>query len=160
MLNYLSAFIPCVWLQQDSGSSLCPEGSLSSVRAPAAAHRHSSCGAGLVALQLMVSQFRDQGWNPHPLRFKLNSQPLDHEGSPSDIYSLLHLAIYHRKCPDMEVTGSKLGKDYDKAVYYHLVYLNYMQSTSREMLGWMNQKRESRSPGEISTTSYIQMIPV
>ena len=60
----------------------------------------------------------------------------------------------------MEVTGSKLGKDYDKAVYYHLVYLNYMQSTSREMLGWMNQKLESRSPGEISTTSYIQMIPV
>ena len=32
-------------------------------------------------------------------------------------------------------TGSKLGKEYDKAVYCHPVYLNYMQSTSCEMLG-------------------------
>ena len=34
-------------------------------------------------------------------------------------------------------TGSKLGKEYVKAVYYHPAYLTYMQSTSREMLGWM-----------------------
>ena len=26
-------------------------------------------------------------------------------------------------------TGSKLGKEYIKAVYYHLAYLTYMQST-------------------------------
>ena len=40
--------------------------------------------------------------------------------------------------PDMEQeTGSKLGKDYVKAVYCHLAYLTYMQSTSREMPGWM-----------------------
>ena len=26
-------------------------------------------------------------------------------------------------------TGSKLGKEYIKAVYCHLAYLNYMQST-------------------------------
>ena len=32
-------------------------------------------------------------------------------------------------------TGSKLGKDYDKAVYYHPVHLAYMQSTSCEMPG-------------------------
>ena len=31
--------------------------------------------------------------------------------------------------------GSKLGKEYIKAVYYHLVYLTYVQSTSCEMLG-------------------------
>ena len=31
---------------------------------------------------------------------------------------------------------SKLGKEYVKAVYYHLAYLTYMQSTSFEMLGW------------------------
>ena len=32
---------------------------------------------------------------------------------------------------DMEqLTGSKLGKEYIKAVYSHLVYLTYMQSTS------------------------------
>jgi len=32
-------------------------------------------------------------------------------------------------------TGSKLGKEYVKAVYFHLAYLTYMQSTSWEMLG-------------------------
>ena len=32
-------------------------------------------------------------------------------------------------------TGSKLGKEYDKAVYCHPAYLTYMQSTSCEMLG-------------------------
>ena len=37
---------------------------------------------------------------------------------------------------DMEQqTGSKLGKQYVKAVYYHPAYLTYMQSTSYEMLG-------------------------
>ena len=46
-------------------------------------------------------------------------------------------------------TGSKLGKEYDKAVYCHPVYLTYMQNTSYEMPGWINQKLESRSPGEI-----------
>ena len=32
-------------------------------------------------------------------------------------------------------TGSKLGKEYVKAVYCHPGYLTYMQSTSCEMLG-------------------------
>ena len=47
--------------------------------------------------------------------------------------------------PDMEQrTGSKLGKEYNKAVYQYLAYLTYiMQSTSCEMLGWMNHKLES-----------------
>ena len=35
-------------------------------------------------------------------------------------------------------TGSKLGKEYIKAVYCHPAYLTYMQSTSCEMLDWMN----------------------
>ena len=36
--------------------------------------------------------------------------------------------------PDMEQkTGSKLGKEYVKAVYCHPVYLTYMHSTSCEM---------------------------
>ena len=52
---------------------------------------------------------------------------------------------------DMEQqTGSKSGKKYIKAVYCHPAYLTYMQSTSREMLGWMKHKLESRLPGEIS----------
>ena len=36
--------------------------------------------------------------------------------------------------PDVEQqTGSKLGKEYVNAVYCHLAYLTYMQSTSREI---------------------------
>ena len=55
---------------------------------------------------------------------------------------------------DMEQhTGSKLGKEYIKAVYCHPAYLTYIQSTSREMPDWMKQKLESRLPGEISITS-------
>ena len=50
-------------------------------------------------------------------------------------------------------TGSKLGKEYVKAVYCHPAYLNSMQSTSFEMPGWMKYKLESRLPGEISLTS-------
>ena len=40
--------------------------------------------------------------------------------------------------PDMEQqTGSKLGKEYDKAIYGHAPYLTYMQNTFCEMTGWM-----------------------
>ena len=61
---------------------------------------------------------------------------------------------------DMEqLTSSKSGKEYIKAVYCHPAYLTYMQSTSREMPGWMNHKLESRLPGEISITSDMQMTP-
>ena len=56
-------------------------------------------------------------------------------------------------------TSSKLGKEYDKAVDCHPVYLTYMQSTSCEMPGWINHRLESRLPGEISVTSDMQMIP-
>ena len=38
--------------------------------------------------------------------------------------------------PDMEQqTGSKLGKEYIKAIYCHPAYLTYMQNTSWEMPG-------------------------
>ena len=61
--------------------------------------------------------------------------------------------------PDMEQqTGPKLEKEYLEAVYCHPAYFTYMQSTSCEMLGWMNHKLESRFPGEISATSDMQMI--
>ena len=56
-------------------------------------------------------------------------------------------------------SGSKLEKEYVKAVRCHPAYLTYMQSTSREMLGWMKHKLESRLPGEISITSDMQMTP-
>ena len=56
--------------------------------------------------------------------------------------------------PDMEqLTGSKLGKEYVKAVYCHPAYLSYIQSTSCEMPGWMSHKLESRLWTEISITS-------
>ena len=58
-----------------------------------------------------------------------------------------------------EQTGSKLRKEYVKAVYCHPAYLTYMQSTSRETLDWMKHKLESRVPGEISITSDNQMTP-
>ena len=62
--------------------------------------------------------------------------------------------------PDMEQqTGSKLEKEYVKAVCCHPAYLTYMQSTSCEMPGWMKQKLESRLPGEIAITSDMQMTP-
>ena len=60
---------------------------------------------------------------------------------------------------DMEQTGSKLGKEYVKAVYCHPAYLTYMQSTSWEMLDWIKHKLESRLPGEVSPSSDMQMIP-
>ena len=62
---------------------------------------------------------------------------------------------------DMEQQiGFKLGKEYVKAIYCHLAYLTYMQSTSCEMLGWKKHKLESRLPGEISITSDMQMTPL
>ena len=62
--------------------------------------------------------------------------------------------------PDMEQqTGSRSGKEYDKAGYCHPSYLTYIQSTSCEMPGWMKHKLESRLPGEISITSDRKMTP-
>ena len=43
--------------------------------------------------------------------------------------------------PDMgQWIGSKLGKEYVKAVYCHPSYLTYMQSASFEILDWMKHK--------------------
>ena len=55
--------------------------------------------------------------------------------------------------------GSKLGKEYVKAVYCHPAYLTSVQSTSLETLDWKKHKLESRLPGEISITSDMQMTP-
>ena len=61
---------------------------------------------------------------------------------------------------DMEQqTGSKLEKEYIKAVYCHPAYLTFMQHTSCKIPGWMKHKLESRLPGEISITSDMQMTP-
>ena len=61
---------------------------------------------------------------------------------------------------DMEQqTGSKLGKEYIKAVYCHPACLTYIQSTLYEILGCLKHHLESRLPGEISITSDMQMTP-
>ena len=54
-------------------------------------------------------------------------------------------------------TGSKLGKEYVKAIYCHPAYLTYMQSISCKILGWMKHMLESRFLGEISIISDTQM---
>ena len=58
-----------------------------------------------------------------------------------------------------EQTGSKLGKEYVKAVYCHPAYLTYMQSTSCEMVGGMKHNQASRLLGETSITPDTQKIP-
>ena len=61
---------------------------------------------------------------------------------------------------DMEQwTGSKLEKEYIKAIYCHPANSTYMQSISYEMPGWMKHKLESRLLEEISITSDMQMTP-
>ena len=63
--------------------------------------------------------------------------------------------------PDIEQrTCSKLGKENNKAVYCNCAYLNFMQSTLCEMLGWVNHKLELKLPGGILSTSDMQMIPI
>ena len=54
-------------------------------------------------------------------------------------------------------TDSKSRKEYVKAVYCHLFFLTYLQSTSWEMLGWMKHKLESSLLEEIQITSDRQM---
>ena len=41
--------------------------------------------------------------------------------------------------PDIEQTGSKLGKEYCQRFNFHPAYLTYMQSTSCEMSGWVSR---------------------
>ena len=63
---------------------------------------------------------------------------------------------------DMEQwTGSKFRKvkGYVKVVYCHLASLTFIQSTSREMPGWIKHKLESRLLEEISITLNMQMTP-
>ena len=55
---------------------------------------------------------------------------------------------------DMEQqTGSKVGKEHNKAVYCYPDYFTYIQSKSCEMPGWMNHKLKLRLLGEIPTAT-------
>ena len=57
-------------------------------------------------------------------------------------------------------TGSKLGKEYVKGVYCHPDYLTHIQGTSCELPGWMKHQLETKLPGEIATTSDMEMTPL
>ena len=66
----------------------------------------------------------------------------------------------HQLEPDMEKwTGSKLGKEYVKAIYCHPAYLAHMQNTSCGMQGWMKHKLESTLLEKISMTSGSWHLP-
>ena len=54
--------------------------------------------------------------------------------------------------------GSKLGKEYVKAVHCHPSYITPLQSTSCKMPDWMNHKLELRLLEEISINSDVQII--
>ena len=59
-------------------------------------------------------------------------------GLPDHLICLLRNLYVGKEAtePDMEQqTGSKLGKEYTKALCCHPAYLTYMQSTSDEMPG-------------------------
>ena len=55
-------------------------------------------------------------------------------------------------------TGSKLGKEYLKAVYCQPAYLTSMQSTSSEMLGWIKQKIAGRNINNLRYTNDITLM--
>ena len=100
---------------------------------------------------------------PKPLTVWIttNWKILKEIGIPDHFTWLLEIYMQVKKqqlAPDMEQqTGSKLGKEYVKAVCCHPAYLTHVQSTSCEIPGWMKHKLESRLPGEISITSEMQM---
>ena len=87
-----------------------------------------------------------------PLGVQVNNKVwkiLKEMGIPDHLICLLR-NLYAEKQqlePDMEQqTGSKLGKEFIKAVCCHPAYLTNMQSTSCEMPGWMKHKLKSRLP--------------
>ena len=69
------------------------------------------------------------------------------------------LELDMEQCNMEEQFGSKLGKEFVKAVSCRIAYLTYMQSTSCETLDWLSHKLESRLQGEI-TTSDMLIIPL
>ena len=57
--------------------------------------------------------------------------------------------------PDMEQrTASKSVKEWIKAVYCHLAYVTYMQSTSWETLDWMTQAGIKTAERNINNLRY------
>ena len=81
-------------------------------------------------------------------------------GIPDHLTCLLRNLYVDQELDMEQLTISKLGKEYDKAVYCYPAYLTSIQGISCEMPGWMNPKLESRLLGEISTPLDMQMRPL
>ena len=89
-----------------------------------------------------------------------NWKILKEVGIPGHLACLLR-NLYAGQEAYMEwLTGSNLGKEYDKAVYCHPAYLTSVQNKSWQMMSWMKHKLESRLLGEISINSDMQMTPL
>ena len=90
-----------------------------------------------------------------------NWKILQEKGIPDHLTCLLEIFIQVKKQQlelEMEQwTGSKLEKEYVKAVYCHPAYLTYMHSTSCEIPGLLKHMLESRLPEEISIPLDIEM---
>ena len=81
---------------------------------------------------------------------------LQEMGTPDHLICLLRNLYAGQEATELDMeqwTGSKFGKEYDKAVYCHSAYLTFMQSISREMPGWMKHKLGPRWLGEILITT-------
>ena len=101
---------------------------------------------------------------PKPLTewITTNWKILQEMGTPDHLTCLLRNLNAGQEALELDMeqwTGSKLGKEYVKAVYCHPAYLTPIQNTSCEITGWMKHKLESRLLGEISITSDMQMTP-
>ena len=99
---------------------------------------------------------------PKPLKYHNKLwEILKEVGIPDHLTCLLRIYMQVKKQQlklDMEQqTGSKLGKEFVKAVYCHPAYLTSVQGTSCEMPGWMKHRLESRLPKEISIISDTQL---
>ena len=85
-------------------------------------------------------------------------------GIPDHITCLLRNLYVGQETTELDMeqqTGSKLGKEYIKAVHCqpYPAHVTSVQSTPWEMLPWMNLKLKSRLPGEMSTTTDMQILP-
>ena len=93
-----------------------------------------------------------------------NWKILKEMGIPDHLICLLRNLYAGQEATVRTIHGTtdwfQIEKEYIEAVYCHPAYLTYMQSTSCKMPGWVNHKLESRLPGEIPTTSDMQMIPL
>ena len=110
--------------------------------------------------ELLIAKFRlklkNIGKTTWPFRYDLSQIPYDYTVEVTNRFKGLHLIEFLKDYGwrfvikeqqlelDMEqCTGSKLGKEYVKAVYCHSAYLTYMHSTSCEMSSWRHWSQEA-----------------